>query len=206
MEGLNLEKEPKKFIYRDNFQDGKVVFECTAKDILEADERYKIETGQDVSRQTNIGCVVEKIEKIESFSGENRFLSNFWPVQVEFDGEIYPSTEQAYKAAKTLDKDARAKIRGFLPNRKELEKEIMEVLDSVTIRPDWSDSMRLEVMEKLLVQKFDGRDSELQRKLIDTGNAELIEGNHWGDTFFGVCDGVGENHLGKILMKVRDSL
>lgn len=43
----------------------------------------------------------------------------------------------------------------------------------------------------------------LQAKLLETGNEELVEGNYWGDTFWGVCRGRGENHLGKLLMKVR---
>ena len=145
-------------------------------------------------------------QKIESFSGENRFLSNFWPAWVELEGEMYPSTEQAYKAAKTLDEVARAKIRGFIPNKRELEEQIREVLDDAIIRPDWTDDMRLQVMESLLNQKFDGRDPDLQKRLLDTGDIELVEGNTWGDTFFGVCNGVGENNLGKILMRVRDSL
>ncbi len=144
-------------------------------------------------------------QTIESFSGENRFLSNFWPVQVEFEGDIYPSVEQAYKAAKTLDKVVRRKIMEFTPNKKELEKQIREVLIPDVIRPDWSDKMRLEVMEYLLNQKFDGRDKDVLKRLINTGNATLIEGNNWGDTFFGVCDRAGENHLGRLLMKIRDS-
>ncbi len=143
---------------------------------------------------------------IGSFSGEHRFLSNFWPVTVEYDGLVYPSVEQAYKAAKTLNIEARRSIQSFTPNKKELEQQIKEILEKVEIRTDWDDAMRLEVMEYLLRQKFDGRDPVLQQKLIATGDQELIEGNTWGDTFFGVCDGVGENHLGKILMKVRSSL
>ncbi len=145
------------------------------------------------------------VQKIESFSGEHRFLSNFWPVQVEFEGKIYPSVEQAYKAAKTLDQEARRQIQTLVPNRKELEQEIREILDS-KVRLDWTDDMRLRVMEHLLNQKFDGRNQELQKKLLETGEVELVEGNHWGDTFFGVCNGVGENHLGKLLMKVRESV
>jgi predicted NAD-dependent protein-ADP-ribosyltransferase YbiA (DUF1768 family) len=42
--------------------------------------------------------------------------------------------------------------------------------------------------------------------LIDTGDQELIEGNWWGDVIWGVCNGKGENHLGKILMEVRKEL
>jgi predicted NAD-dependent protein-ADP-ribosyltransferase YbiA (DUF1768 family) len=40
--------------------------------------------------------------------------------------------------------------------------------------------------------------------LIDTGNEELCEFNTWGDTFYGVCNGVGKNILGKLLMEIRD--
>jgi predicted NAD-dependent protein-ADP-ribosyltransferase YbiA (DUF1768 family) len=54
--------------------------------------------------------------------------------------------------------------------------------------------------------KFDGRDIKLREKLIDTGDRQLIEANDWGDTFFGVCDGVGRNHLGEILMKIRSNI
>ena len=39
-----------------------------------------------------------------------------------------------------------------------------------------------------------------------TGDAELVEGNTWNDTYWGVCNGVGHNHLGKILMQVRQEL
>lgn len=43
----------------------------------------------------------------------------------------------------------------------------------------------------------------LSEMLEATGDAELIEGNHWGDTFWGVCNGVGQNNLGKLLMAIR---
>ena len=42
--------------------------------------------------------------------------------------------------------------------------------------------------------------------LLATGDAKIVEGNTWGDVFWGVCNGVGENHLGEILMKVRQDL
>ncbi len=114
------------------------------------------------------------VKRIESFSGENRFLSNFWPVEVELEGEIYPSTEQAYKAAKTSDLDARKKIAGLVPNKRELEDQIREVLETATIRSDWTDEVKLRVMEDLLRQKFDGRDPFLQQRLLDTKGIELI--------------------------------
>ena len=47
---------------------------------------------------------------------------------------------------------------------------------------------------------------ELGNKLLETGNQELVEGNTWGDIFWGVCNGKGQNWLGKILMMVRDEI
>ena len=56
-------------------------------------------------------------------------------------------------------------------------------------------------MYKCLRSKFSA--PELREKLLDTGDAELIEGNWWNDTTWGVCNGVGENRLGKLLMQIR---
>lgn len=61
-------------------------------------------------------------------------------------------------------------------------------------------------MSGLVRQKFNHRYPELRTKLLSTGDLEIIEGNHWGDTFWGVCNGTGENHLGRILMQVREDL
>jgi N-glycosidase YbiA len=71
------------------------------------------------------------------------------------------------------------------------------------VRDGW-DGMKLQVMEALLRQKF--ADPVLRQKLLDTGDAHLEEGNSWGDVWYGVCNGVGENHLGKLLMAIRDDL
>ena len=54
-------------------------------------------------------------------------------------------------------------------------------------------------------QKFT-KHKDLKEKLLATGDAYLEETNHWHDTFWGVCKGKGQNHLGKILMEVREEL
>lgn len=54
----------------------------------------------------------------------------------------------------------------------------------------------------LLMKKFN--QEPFHSKLIATGDSQLIEGNTWGDTYWGVCRGKGQNKLGKLLMKVRD--
>jgi predicted NAD-dependent protein-ADP-ribosyltransferase YbiA (DUF1768 family) len=71
------------------------------------------------------------------------------------------------------------------------------------MRSDWNDR-KLAVMRDLVGQKFDN--PALAMKLIATGNELLVEGNSWHDTYWGVCNGKGENHLGKILMEVRRML
>lgn len=71
------------------------------------------------------------------------------------------------------------------------------------MRSDWEE-VKLGVMEGLLREKFS--DPELRRKLLATGERELVEGNDWGDSFWGVCAGRGKNHLGRLLMKLREEL
>src|SRR6185369_8674281 len=45
--------------------------------------------------------------KILEFQGDNRFLSNFFPAEVIYEGITYPTAEHAYQAAKTLDPEQR---------------------------------------------------------------------------------------------------
>ena len=73
----------------------------------------------------------------------------------------------------------------------------------VKLRKDWED-IKLQVMENALRLKF--QDSTLRKKLIATGDEELIEGNPWEDRYWGVCNGSGKNKLGKLLMKIRKDL
>jgi ribA/ribD-fused uncharacterized protein len=136
---------------------------------------------------------------IDSFKDEYRWLSNFWPAQVVFDGKTYNSVESAYIAGKTKDKSEREIIRN-LPTPGKAKRYGKDI----ALRDDW-DEVKIPIMRNLLTQKFK-KGSELGNKLLSTGNIELIEGNTWGDTFWGVCDGIGENHLGNLLMQIRESL
>jgi ribA/ribD-fused uncharacterized protein len=73
------------------------------------------------------------------------------------------------------------------------------------LRADWED-VKLDVMIGLQRLKYSDEYPDNQQWLLGTGDARLEEGNDWGDTFWGVCNGVGENHLGLILMDVRTML
>lgn len=136
---------------------------------------------------------------INRFHGDYRFLSNFWPAKVKLDGITYPTVEHAYQAAKTTDARHREAIRAAISPG--FAKRIGKLL---VLRPDW-EQVRLDIMYDLVSQKF-RNDADLKDRLLGTGGAWLIEGNTWGDTFWGVCNGIGKNHLGKILMDVRGEL
>lgn len=139
------------------------------------------------------------MQTIDNFVEQYRFLSNFYPTTVALGTLVWPSAEHAYQAAKSQN-----------PHD---WKDVMECVSPgaakrmgrhITMRPDWHE-IRLEVMEEIVLAKF-SQNPVLATRLIETGDAPLIEGNHWGDTYWGVCRGVGQNHLGKILMNVREDL
>ena len=131
---------------------------------------------------------------IKEFQGEYRFLSNFWPVPIKYQGLVYPSVEHAYQAAKCANQEDRQIILAMTPGKAK------RCGRTVAMIENW-DRKKLAVMFYLVLQKFQG---SLRLDLIRTGTQELIEGNYWGDTYWGVCSGKGFNHLGQILMVVRD--
>jgi hypothetical protein len=137
--------------------------------------------------------------KIDSFQGEYRFLSNFWPAEVVFEGITYPDVEHAYQSAKTLDMDERRRI-AAIPSPGDAK----HAGEALQYRADWP-QVKFDVMEQCVRYKFTHH-PELAAKLLATGDADLEEGNTWGDQIWGVYQGKGENHLGIILMKVRAEL
>lgn len=136
---------------------------------------------------------------INQFSGDNFFLSNFYPCKVKYNDEIYNSVEAAYQAAKTTDKDMQKLIQhARTPG---MAKRIGR---QVVMRPHW-ENIKVSTMSQLLADKFSKGD-RLTYLLIETGDSELVEGNTWGDTFWGVSSGDGKNMLGKLLMAIREEV
>lgn len=126
-------------------------------------------------------------------------MSNFYPATVVYGDYVWTSAEHAYQAAKTHNKVQQAAIHR-LPSAKDAKK--MGKL--VDVRPDW-DEVKVQVMYEIVKDKF-YCNPHLRAMLLATEDAELIEGNWWGDTFWGVCKGTGLNNLGKILMRVREEI
>ena len=125
------------------------------------------------------------------------FLSNFYPCQIEYEGIIFPSVEHAYQAAKTPIKSIRLECLDMRP------REAKKWGTTIPIRQDWED-VNLDIMRELTRKKFSH--PSFAKKLLDTGDVVIEETNYWHDTFWGVCNGIGENWLGKILMEVREEL
>lgn len=139
------------------------------------------------------------IPPIEGFKGPHRYLSNFSQATVVGeDGLFYRTVEHAYQATKTVDVNYRREI-----GNKVWASQARMLGRMAPVRPGWEE-MKVGVMRRLLLQKFDRKGFRWQL-LKSTAPRELIETNHWGDKFWGVYKGVGENHLGKLLMEIRDA-
>ncbi len=158
---------------------------------------------------------------------QDTFLSNFYPVSVKLNGKLYRTVEHAYQAAKffsfdwnTLQQEVKDEINEVLKNRGNESQIIYNsdlfIYEKITagdakiiaeilrkygcVDEGWEDK-RVKIMIDLLLQKF--KIPEILLKLEDTGEKELIEGNTWNDTLWGVSNGKGRNFLGTILMEIR---
>jgi ribA/ribD-fused uncharacterized protein len=134
---------------------------------------------------------------VESFTGEFFFLSNMYPCRVVVDGMAYPSVENAFQAMKTDNREDRVTFQSCKP------KEARRLGRKLKLRDEW-EMKKLGLMEALVRYKFTVY-GDLTWALTQI-DGEIVEGNCWHDTFWGKCDGVGENFLGKILMDIRDDV
>ena len=139
------------------------------------------------------------MSKIDHFDTYWLCLSNFAAAPTLYGGRLYPTSEHAYQAAKVTD-----------PANKELVASAAtpglakKLGQKYKDHQDW-DAVKLGVMTEVVRAKFT-QNQDLADILLSTGEALLEEGNHWGDSFWGVLRGQGESHLGKILMSVRSEL
>lgn len=133
---------------------------------------------------------------INAFRKEYFFLSNFYKCNVTYKGITYNSSEAAFQAQKCP-----ARAREF----SKLDASDAKAMGRhVTLRRDW-EAVKDNVMYEIVKTKFTQNET-LKERLLATGDSELVEGNDWNDKYWGVCNGVGKNMLGKILMSVRTEL
>lgn len=136
---------------------------------------------------------------ILTFTGEYRFLSNFYVCEFVWAGRTWKSSEHAYQAAKS-PLAVEQELIASLPTPSATKR----AGKLITLRADW-DEIKVEVMRSIVREKFNQHE-DLKARLVATGTAVIEEGNTWRDTFWGVCppgSGRGRNELGKILMELR---
>jgi len=136
---------------------------------------------------------------ITKFRGQYGFLSNFYEAPITYDGRVWPTTEHAFAAFKTVHHNEQEYIR-----EQPSPGAAKRAGRSVELRPDW-EQVKVSVMYAVCYAKFQ-QHPDLGKRLLATGDAVLIEGNTWGDREWGCVDGRGRNLLGQTLMNVRTAL
>lgn len=140
---------------------------------------------------------------INKFDGKYRFLSNFYPAPTRIGIYIYPTVENAYQACKCANHEDVEQFLSLTPGQAK------RAGRRVQLDPEF-ESRKLDLMYSLVRSKF--VNEELAQMLLDTGEEILVEGNTWHDNFWGDCSCMlcknyeKHNHLGKILMRVREEL
>lgn len=138
------------------------------------------------------------MEVIREFIDAYAFLSNFYYSPVKYRNLIYLNAEAAFQAQKESCEKDKEQYTRMNPAQAKL------VGRNCNLREDWEE-IKEQTMYEIVKAKFTQNEA-LARLLLATGDAYLEEGNWWHDTTWGVCNGVGQNKLGKILMRVREEL
>lgn len=141
---------------------------------------------------------------ITEFSGQHRFLSNFWTSPITLFGRMYPTVEHFYQAMKATTTKDHEMIRKCGTSQ-----EAKRIARQIVLRDDW-DIVKFAIMREGLLQKF--AIPQLRTQLLNTGIKKLIEGNKWHDNIWGNCscprchDIYGTNMLGTLLMSIRSEI
>ena len=138
---------------------------------------------------------------INTFRDKYDWLSNFYKVKIVIKGVEFNSVENAYMSMKSTD----VEWVKFCEEKSPVL--VKKKSRSIDVRSDWDD-IKLKAMDHCLKQKFN--QEPFRTKLINTLDENIVEGNWWGDVFWGVNlkvdPNVGENHLGRLIMEIRKEL
>ena len=141
---------------------------------------------------------VKKMNRINRFKGKYYFLSNFYTAPITYKGITYLNNEAAFQSMKTEYREDRKKFSKLSArDAKKLGREI-------PLRRGWENVKEI-YMYEINLAKYTQHEN-LKEKLLATDQCYLEEGNYWGDREWGTVDGVGNNKLGKILMRIRHEL
>jgi len=210
---------PIKIIYQNKDEHGKgAVFKRDSLVLEESDLAYIFWDGNSegtlniislcVSKRKPCKIVVqlilsEKPEKdILNFDNKNFWLNNMFPCGISVGKYNFPSVENAYYAAAfSGNADLVSKFEKVAPlDARKLSEEFYESNRDSYVKG--FSKVKVKAMRKMLGAKF-SQHEYLKEKLISTEGLKLINGNNWGEKFWGVCDEEGENTLGLILEQIR---
>lgn len=138
---------------------------------------------------------------IFEFTGDNRFLSNFFMASFVWNNTLWSCSELAYQAAKATTREDYDSFLTMTPGQSKRHGR------QIKVRSDWEE-VKYGIMHDIVLEKF-RQNPELRERLLATGHAHLEEGNNHGDQIWGVCpprSGMGKNYLGRVLMEVREEL
>lgn len=162
-------------------------------------EQYSQDNGMPIAidmHGTIFACHLYDEYSVKGFRYDYYFLSNFYNCDIKIAGITYKNAEAAFQSFKTLNLNIRKKFSDLKSN------EAKKLGRQIKLRPDW-EKIKDNIMHIVIKAKFE-QNIDLKNKLINTKNLYLEETNSWHDTYWGVCNGIGENKLGQILMKVRE--
>lgn len=144
------------------------------------------------------------MNRIEFYGEKSRhygFLSNFFPAAITIAGREYKTNEHYFQSKKF---DGTEHEQAIIDARSPSMAKRMGRSRSFPLRSDW-ERIKCDVMLECVRAKFT-QHPDLRQRLLETGDAKLIEhttrDSYWGDG----GDGSGKNMLGKILMRVRSEL
>lgn len=135
-------------------------------------------------------------QPIIGFKGKYSFLSNFYGISICYREKSFKNSEAAFQAMKCPDRADEFTLLSARSAWRHGRK--------VPLRKDWKQEKE-QIMYEVCLAKFT-QDRELTDLLLATGTRTLVEDNSWNDTEWGMCNGIGKNKLGEILMQIREEL
>lgn len=182
-------------------RDGKELYNLVSNDsILNEDDVVTVEFTevQEFINKFNRDIEGNDENKITRFKGKYLFLSSMYICPIEYKGIKYNSSEVAFQSMKFDNEEMRREI------AKLSAKAAHEIGRKYPLKKNWH-NIKEDIMYDITLCKFK-QNKDLAKMLINTGTKELIQENNWNDTVWGTVNGIGENKLGKILMKVREEI
>lgn len=133
--------------------------------------------------------------------GKYGFLSNLYKIPVTFEGKTFPHSEAAYQFGKASDPDVAEWL--IAAPKPHLCAAAAHSLLPFDIRENWN-LIKVDRMHRVLKEKF--KNGDMMMRLIETGQAQLVEDSKT-DAFWGIGKkGNGKNMLGLLLMSVRGEI